>query len=113
METKTAVKALSALAQETRLEVFRLVIRAGADGMAAGAIAEALQVPPATLSFHLKELVNTGLLVDRREGRSIFYSPSVDDISRLIGFLIDDCCQGNPAMCAPGRKLSPKPKAEN
>lgn len=100
MELVDAVKALASLAQETRLEVFRLVIRSGDEGLAAGSIAEQLAVPASTLSFHLKELCNAGLLQDRRDGRSIYYSLKSDAMRELISFLVDDCCAGRPELCA-------------
>jgi len=99
MEKQNAIAALAALAHETRLDVFRLLVRAGPDGLSAGAVAEALGIPPATLSFHLKELRNAGLLAARREGRSIRYAPDFDCMAALVGYLGENCCQGGP--CAP------------
>ena len=101
MEIKPAVKALSALAQESRLEVFRLLVRAVPEGLAAGRIAEDLGIVPATMSFHLSQLANAGLVVDRREGRSIIYSIDVEAMRSLLSFLTEDCCQGRPELCAP------------
>ncbi len=99
MEITQAVKSLSALAQESRLDAFRLLVVAGPDGMAAGQIAEQLDVPPATLSFHLKELTNAGLIDRRRAGRSIIYGLNVEGMRRLLGFITQDCCQGKPELC--------------
>lgn len=94
METTQAVTALSALAQEARLEVFRALVQAGPEGMPAGAIAKALGIPAATLSFHLKELKNAAIVKCRREGRSLIYSPNFDSMNDLLGFLTENCCQG-------------------
>lgn len=99
MEAKQAVAALSALAQESRLRAFRLLVKTGPDGLPAGQIAERLDVPPATLSFHLKELTNAGLLEAHREGRSVIYSLRVEGIRSLMSFLTKDCCEGRPELC--------------
>ena len=93
MEKQDALSALAALAQETRLDIFRLLVRAGSEGMPAGAIGEALGVPSATLSFHLKELRNAGLLRSEREGRSIRYAPDFSVIGDLVGYLGENCCR--------------------
>lgn len=94
MEKQNAIAALAALAQDTRVEVFRLLVRAGPDGLAAGEIGEALGLAPATLSFHLKELMNAGLLRCERDGRSRIYSPDFETMQQLIAWLGEDCCQG-------------------
>ena len=94
MEIQNAVSALAALAQETRLEVFRLLVRAGHEGLPAGEIAEALDVPPATLSFHLKELKSAGLVACERDGRSLIYTPDFGMMNQLLAFLTKNCCQG-------------------
>jgi DNA-binding transcriptional ArsR family regulator len=94
MKKEFAIAALAALAQETRLDVFRLLVQAGPDGMSAGAISDALDVPSATLSFHLKELRSAGLVRVERDGRSRIYSPDFPAINGLLGFLTDHCCQG-------------------
>lgn len=99
MEVKTAATALAALAQEYRLSVFRLLVPAGAAGLAAGEIAESLEIPPATLTFHLKELRHAGLIESRREGRSIRYSICESGVCELIAFLLQDCCNGQPELC--------------
>jgi ArsR family transcriptional regulator, arsenate/arsenite/antimonite-responsive transcriptional repressor len=99
METKEATKALAALAQETRLSIFRLLVQAGPQGVAAGQIGESLDVPPATLSFHLKELSHAGLVSSRQEGRFIYYSTDFERMASLMTFLTQNCCQGMPEEC--------------
>jgi DNA-binding transcriptional ArsR family regulator len=99
MEIKQAVTALTALAQESRLRVFRLLVPAGETGMAAGDIAARLDIPAATLTFHLKELAHAGLVESRRKGRSIIYSLRVKGMSELLTFLAKDCCKGQPQLC--------------
>ena len=106
------VKALRALAQESRLNVFRLLVEAGEEGVPAGEIAEVLEIAPATMSFHLKELVTAGLVDQQREGRSIIYSLNVESISSLMEFLLHDCCQGRPELCQPDFGKSCKPKSK-
>ncbi len=101
MEIKNAVAALSALAQESRLQVFRLLVPLGVEGLPAGQIAEQLGIPPATLTFHLKELSHAGLVESRREGRSILYALRPEGICDLMEFLSEDCCQGQPHLCRP------------
>ena len=101
MESKNALTQLSALAQENRLAVFRLLVKAGHDGLPAGEIATALDVPPNTLSAQLNILSNAGLIEGRRQGRSIIYSANYDAISGLIVFLMEDCCQGREEVCTP------------
>lgn len=91
--------ALAALAQESRLAIYRLLVQTGPDGIAAGAIGEALHLPPATLSFHLKELSRAGLAVSRHEGRYVIYSADFAAMSRLVGFLTENCCGRD--TCAP------------
>ncbi len=100
METLQAVDKLSALAQESRLRIFRLLVEAGPDGMNAGAIAEALGLAPATLSFHIAHLARSGLVSSRQESRFIFYSASFPAMDELIAYLTDNCCQGS-AQCLP------------
>lgn len=102
METNTAIIALQSLAQETRLHVFRLLVRAGHDGMTAGHIAAALDVPGPTLSFHLKHLDHAGLITRRREGRSLWFRVDFDRMRNLLAYLMEDCCQGNPEVCGTG-----------
>ncbi len=105
MEIREAVATLGALAQETRLAVFRLLVKAGPAGLPAGVIAERMGVAPATLSFHLKELERAGLLIGRRESRQIYYAPDFEGMRRLLAFLMEDCCQSDPQVCAPGVNL--------
>ena len=99
MEPKTAVAALSALAQENRLEVFRLLVQAGAPGLPAGQIAEKLGIAAPTLSFHLAQLKHAGLVHQRRDGRSLIYATNYDGMNALMGFLTDNCCAGDAAAC--------------
>ncbi len=101
MESNTAIKRLSALAQEGRLAVFRLLVKAGPAGVAAGDIARALGVTPNTLSAQLTLLANAGLVASRRDGRSIIYAAGYDSMSELLVYLMEDCCQGRPEVCAP------------
>ncbi|MPW15522.1 metalloregulator ArsR/SmtB family transcription factor [Paraburkholderia sp. CNPSo 3157] len=92
MDSKSAVKALAALAQESRLATFRLLVTAGPVGMSAGAIAEALGLPSPSLSFHLKELSYAGLIEGRSQGRHVIYSASYSNMQALIDFLLENCC---------------------
>ncbi len=92
MEKKAAVKSLSALAHDTRLDLFRRLVRAGPSGLPAGTLAEALGVKPNTLSFHLSHLANAGLVTARREGRSIIYSAAFDRMDALMAYLTRHCC---------------------
>jgi ArsR family transcriptional regulator len=101
MESKTAVAALSALAQENRLEVFRLLVQAGAPGLPAGQIAEKLGIAAPTLSFHLAQLKHAGLVHQRRDGRSLIYATNYDGMNALMGFLTDNCCAGDNACGVP------------
>lgn len=94
-----AVEALGALAQETRLAVFRMLVKAGPEGMIAGAIAEQLRVPPSTMSHHLATLERAGLVQSERESRLIHYRADYPGMRRLLMFLMQDCCQGAPEMC--------------
>lgn len=94
MENKTAVIALSALAQESRLTIFRTLVQAGLDGMAAGKISETTGIPPSSLSFHLKEMAYAGLVNSRQESRYIYYSANFKAMNELLGFLTENCCAG-------------------
>jgi DNA-binding transcriptional ArsR family regulator len=99
MDTKMAVRSLAALAQDSRLEVFRLLVQAGPHGLPAGEIAEQLGIPPSTLSFHVKALSQAGLVESRQEGRFIFYSADFAAMNRLLAFLGENCCGGR--LCVP------------
>ena len=99
MKTTDAVAALSALAQDTRLSVFRYLVRAGLEGAAAGSIADAVKVAAPTLSFHLKELQQARLVASRREGRNIIYAANYERMRTLLSFLMEDCCGGRPEIC--------------
>ncbi|WP_354013067.1 ArsR/SmtB family transcription factor [Dyella japonica] len=101
MQTKQAIAVLSALAQESRLAVYRLLVEHAPDGLAASAIAEALGLANATLSFHLKELVHAGLITSRQDGRFIYYSPVLDVMDELVGYLTENCCSATGKSCAP------------
>jgi len=101
MEMDIAIKRLSAIAQEARLQVFRLLVKAGPEGMAAGEIARALGVPANTLSAQLLVLSNAGMIRARRAGRSIIYAINFDAMRDLLVFLTEDCCGGRAGMCAP------------
>ncbi len=94
MEKQDALAALAALAQETRLDVFRLLVEAGPEGLPAGEIAEELGLPAATLSFHLKELRSAGLVGCERDGRSRIYRPAFAAVQALVAFLTENCCRG-------------------
>lgn len=98
METKLVITALAALAQETRLAIFRLLVETGPQGLAVGKIGEKLGIAPATLSFHLKELSHAGLVVSRQESRFIIYSANFKTMMALITFLTHNCCGGNPCV---------------
>jgi ArsR family transcriptional regulator len=101
MESIDAVRGLSALSQESRLAVFRLLVKAGPDGLAAGEIARRLETAPNTMSAQLLVLSNAGLVCARREGRSIIYAADFDRMSALLLFLTEDCCGGRVEVCAP------------
>lgn len=101
MESLTAVQMLSALGHEARLAIFRLLVKAGDEGIAAGEIARTLNTLPNSLSANLKVMSNAGLIHARREGRSIIYSADYGAMSGMLGFLLEDCCDGAPEVCAP------------
>lgn len=104
MKIKLAVEALSALAQASRLSIFRLLVQAGKEGLAAGVLGEKLGIPGATLSFHLKELTHAKLIKSRTEGRYVIYSANFVEMDKLIAYLTENCCAGDAAQCAP-RKI--------
>ena len=101
MEQKHAITALSALAQETRLELFRLLVTCGPQGLPAGVIAERLGVLPSSLSFHLQQLVHAGLIIQRRLSRHLIYSAEYGTMNGLLAYLTENCC-GRDTACAPG-----------
>jgi DNA-binding transcriptional ArsR family regulator len=102
MEQHVAVDALAALAQEARLTVFRLLVKAGPNGMTAGDIAAAVGLAPSTMSHHLAALERAGLARSRRDGRSVIYAADYEGTRRLLAFLMEDCCQGHPEICGTG-----------
>jgi ArsR family transcriptional regulator len=101
MKKPAALAALAALAQENRLDVFRLLVEAGPDGLPAGSVAGALKVAPNTLTFHLDRLREAGLVTVQRDGRQMIYAARFDRMNALIGYLTENCCQGRAAQCAP------------
>lgn len=98
MEIKTIVTALSALAQESRLAIYRLLVHAGPDGLPAGRISETLDVSPSSLSFHLKELSHAQLVISRHEGRFVIYSANYIQMNNVLAYLTENCCGGAPCM---------------
>jgi ArsR family transcriptional regulator, arsenate/arsenite/antimonite-responsive transcriptional repressor len=99
METSAAVTALAALAQETRLSIYRLLVEAGPEGISAGRIRDRLKVPAATLSFHLKELARAGLVASRQERQFVYYTVDFARMTKLMTFLTENCCRGMPETC--------------
>lgn len=106
LDTRAAIAALAALAQESRLATYRLLVQAGPQGLAASKIAEALGIPASSLSFHLKELTHANLIAPRQEGRFIIYVAQFDTMNDLVGFLTENCCGGTP--CTPAAACQPK-----
>ena len=104
MKIELAVEALAALAQETRLSIFRLLVQAGKEGVAAGVLGETLGIPPATLSFHLKTLTHAKLVKSRTEGRFVIYTANYTGMDKLIAYLTEHCCAGDATQCAPIKK---------
>ncbi len=112
MKTKSAIAALAALAQDSRLAIFRLLVEAGPRGMPAGAIGEHLGIPPMTLSFHLSRLRHAGIVTSRRNSRWIIYSANFATMGRLVDFLVEDCCKGGPPACRSARGAAGLPTLE-
>ena len=106
MDERQALSAFGALSQETRLQIIRMLVVAGPDGLAAGAVAEKASVSPSNVSFHLKELERSGLIAQKRESRSIIYTANYDALGGLIRFLMENCCAGNPEICAPAASVA-------
>ncbi len=104
MKVAQVVKALAALAQATRLEVYRTLVAAGPGGMAAGEIADKLAIAPASLSFHFKTLTHAGLIESRQEGRFIYYSANFEAMNGMVDYLTENCCGGNPGACKTPRR---------
>src|SRR5437763_2196042 len=107
MKKNDALAALAALAQDNRLDVFRLLVEAGPDGMPAGSVAEALKLAPNTLTFHFDRLRDAGLVTVRRAGRSMIYAARFDTMNALLGYLTENCCQGRADRCMPDECKTP------
>jgi ArsR family transcriptional regulator, arsenate/arsenite/antimonite-responsive transcriptional repressor len=109
MEKTDAVVALAALSQENRLDVYRLLVQAGPEGMAAGEVADALSIAPNTLSFHFDRLRQAGLVSVARQGRSLIYAARYETMNNLLEYLTENCCGGNASLCAPAACKPSKP----
>jgi ArsR family transcriptional regulator, arsenate/arsenite/antimonite-responsive transcriptional repressor len=110
MKKSKVIAALSALAQETRLDIFRLLVEKGPEGLPAGEIGERLGQPSPTMSFHLSQLRFAGLIDSRRESRSIIYSANYKAMNELLGYLTENCCGGRPELCAPATATACTPR---
>ncbi|MFJ3057165.1 ArsR/SmtB family transcription factor [Herbaspirillum sp. NPDC087042] len=110
METKAVIVALAALAQESRLAIFRHLVQIGPEGAAASKIGEALDIAPSSLSFHMKELAHADLVTSRHEGRYVIYSANFAAMNNVLGFLTENCCGGNP--CSPVKTCNPPVRTE-
>lgn len=106
MTETDVVRALGALAQDTRLKLFRLLVVAGPQGLTPGHLADTLGTSATALSFHLKELLNAGLVTSERDGRHLIYRPAIDTMNDLLGFLTAECCQGRPCLSVPAPACS-------
>ena len=111
MKKQQAVAALAALAQDNRLDVFRLLVEAGREGMPAGAVADALKLAPNTLTFHFDRLREAGLVTVRRDGRSMIYAARYDTMNALLSYLTENCCRGDADQCAPAASAGSATKA--
>ena len=109
MEKSNAVAALAALAQDNRLDVYRLLVQAGPEGLPAGQVAAALKLAPNTLTFHFDRLRGAGLVSVRRDGRSMIYAARYDTMNELLGYLTENCCQGRAGQCAPAARTKRTP----
>jgi DNA-binding transcriptional ArsR family regulator len=107
MKKRSALAALAALAQDNRLDVFRLLVEAGPEGLPAGKVAGALKLAPNTLTFHFDRLRDADLVTVRREGRSMIYAARYDTMNALIGYLTENCCQGRAGKCMPAEAAKP------
>jgi len=112
MKINDAVTALAALSQDSRLELFRLLVKRGPDGYSPGDLTEKLNIPGPTLSFHLKALTHAGLVTARKESRFIYYSPNFDQVNELVSFLTEHCCSLSSATCDAGCVSAPKVAAK-
>jgi len=110
MEKSNAVAALAALAQDNRLDVYRLLVQAGPDGLPAGQVAAALKLAPNTLTFHFDRLRGAGLVTVRRDGRSMIYAARFETMNALLGYLTENCCKGSNDACAPTAECRPARK---
>src|SRR6201997_4783666 len=110
MKKPDALAALAGLAQDNRLDIFRLLVEAGPDGMRAGEIAGALKLAPNTLTFHFDRLRDAGLVTVRREGRSMIYAARYETMNALIAYLTENCCRGRPEQCLPAKNENPARK---
>lgn len=108
MRTKEAIDALGALAQDTRLGIYRLLVQKGPDGLSAGAIAQKLDVPASSLSFHLHQLMHAGLIDQARESRQLFYAANFERMNALVAYLTENCCGLGAAACAPSCEVQPE-----
>lgn len=108
MEVKSAVAALAALAQDSRLAIFRLLVQAGPNGLPAGKIGEATGIAPSSLTFHLKELARANMVSSRQQGRFVIYAANYSTMNGLLAFLTENCCGGSPCLpvCAPAESVS-------
>ena len=111
MEKIDAIAALSALAQDNRLDTYRLLVEAGPDGMPAGEVAAALELPPNTLTFHFDRLRVAGLVTVRRDGRSMIYAARFDTMNALLAYLTENCCRGAAEQCLPAAACKPAKKS--
>src|SRR6516162_7950125 len=111
MKKHHALAALAALAQDNRLDVFRLLVEAGQEGMSAGAVADALKLAPNALTFHFDRLREAGLVTVRRDGRSMIYTARYDTMNELLGYLTENCCRGRTDQCEPSASPGSATKA--
>lgn len=113
MKLSKATAGLAALAQQDRLAIYRLLVKAGPDGMTPGSVAQTLKLPAPTLSFHLAKLAAAGLVWSRRAGRHVIYAPDLVVMNALVAFLTAECCSGNPDLCRPASRRASRKEAAN